>query len=106
MIQLVTFLQQLFLTGLIKPQLFYLIAQLVSLLLGIVVLSQLAGNRPQLLLQELLPLILINLRLRLLIDLVFDLQNLNLLGQHVNQLLNPLQWAQLIQNELLAFKID
>ncbi len=80
--------------------------QLIRLLLGVVVLPQLAGNGPQLLLEKIFTLVFINLRLGLLVDFVFHLQNLDFLRQHGNQLLHPLERPQLIQNELLALKIN
>ena len=41
-----------------------------------------------------------------LVDLVFHREDLDLLGDHINKLLNAFQWPQFIQNVLLPLEVD
>lgn len=104
--QAVALLQELFLLQFRKLELGDAVAEFVSLLLRIVVLSQLIGNRLHLLAQEIFPLILIDLLLGLLADLAFDLKDLHFTLQDLHELVQAFDRGELLQNALFLFIIE
>ena len=89
-VELVALLEELLLAHLGQLEGLHLFPQLVGLLLGAVLLPQLAGDGPHLLLEEVFPLVLVHLGLGLLVDFVLHRQDFHFLREDINELLHAL----------------
>ncbi len=106
LVEALAFLHQFVALQLRQARLFDALFKVIRLLAGIVALAQLVGDGAHLLAQKIFALVLVNLLLRLFVDLGLDGENLNLFLKNGRQLFQPSDRVQLLQDGLLLLVVE